>query len=747
MKKYPTILIKLIFILVALNPFQTNAKEAVSGYDFWLGFFNNNVSNEPNDLVLFITADETTKGTVSLPLLNWSEDFTASPGTPAMVKVPVNLANNTVSGQIGNRGIRVNAVGKVSVFAINSSQYTTDGTIILPTQFLHNEYFMVSYQGYYQGNGNLPNELLIIGTENNSIIEITPSVETENGHPAKIPFQIRLNEGQSYLLRPKGPDLTGTEIKGLDCKNFAVFAGSKGSHIPFDCSAVDHLFHQMLPNKHLGRRYLLGNLNGDFSFRIVATQNNTTVNISGMPSVTLNRGEFHTVHNRKLSLSIDANRPVLVAQFLQGTMCSNGGDPAMLVVPPIENLYTKASYVVPQVFNMEKHFVQIITKSQHVNRLRLNGNPIGNGFVQVNGASGYSFRTIEVQPGAVNIASDSGFVAIAFGIGWANSYLFTVGFKEEITLDVKIDKQLCIGAQANFYCSLDGPVYSWSWDFGDNNNKEGKNVMHHYHKEGTYMVTLTIDLDGECPIIYRDKVKVYPFPVLNLPKKVEVCGDHEINLRALEPNLHYNWSTGENTREIKAGNTGLYILEATNGVCYTTDTVSVLRTPYPHVVEISPDTTIFINNSAYLYASGGNAFKWSPSTSLSCTDCPNPIASPKHTTTYIVQVYDGTGCMALDSVIVKVDADLKVFVPNIFSPNNDGQNDILYVRGKGIKNLKFFVYNRWGEKVFESNHEDNGWDGTHRGAPLQPAVFVYFLDAILQSGERVIKKGDVTLVR
>jgi gliding motility-associated-like protein len=188
-------------------------------------------------------------------------------------------------------------------------------------------------------------------------------------------------------------------------------------------------------------------------------------------------------------------------------------------------------------------------------------------------------------------------------------------------------------------------------------------------------------------------------------------------------------------------------LQASNNTCTSTDTVKVNITPYPHIVEISSDTTIFINTSAHLYVSGGSTFQWSPPYSISCTDCPDPEVSPSLTTTYKVRIYDQDGCMALDSVRVKVDMDLKVFVPNIFSPNNDGQNDMLFVNGKGIKSVKFFIYNRWGEKVFESMTIEQGWDGTFKGNPLPPSVFVYYLDAIMESGERIVRKGDITLIK
>ncbi|HZG00683.1 MAG TPA: gliding motility-associated C-terminal domain-containing protein, partial [Chitinophagales bacterium] len=86
-------------------------------------------------------------------------------------------------------------------------------------------------------------------------------------------------------------------------------------------------------------------------------------------------------------------------------------------------------------------------------------------------------------------------------------------------------------------------------------------------------------------------------------------------------------------------------------------------------------------------------------------------------------------------------------VPNAFSPNGDGQNDILYVRGYNVQTMLFKVFNRWGEKVFETNDLNIGWNGTYKSEQQEMDVFAWTLDAVLISGEIVERKGNVTLVR
>jgi gliding motility-associated-like protein len=88
-----------------------------------------------------------------------------------------------------------------------------------------------------------------------------------------------------------------------------------------------------------------------------------------------------------------------------------------------------------------------------------------------------------------------------------------------------------------------------------------------------------------------------------------------------------------------------------------------------------------------------------------------------------------------------------VFVPNAFTPNHDNENDVLYVRGGIVKEILFRIYNRWGEKVFESTSLDNGWDGTFKGELLPPDVYDYYLLVECVGGLKNQLQGNVTLIR
>jgi gliding motility-associated-like protein len=118
---------------------------------------------------------------------------------------------------------------------------------------------------------------------------------------------------------------------------------------------------------------------------------------------------------------------------------------------------------------------------------------------------------------------------------------------------------------------------------------------------------------------------------------------------------------------------------------------------------------------------------------------------------YVVTVTDSNNCIVSDSVRIYASTEdcfpPHIYVPNIFSPNGDGNNDILYAYGHGIETLSLIIYNRWGEKVFETTDILIGWDGTYNGNKLDPAVFVYYLKAELSNGEIINQSGNISLVK
>jgi gliding motility-associated-like protein len=193
------------------------------------------------------------------------------------------------------------------------------------------------------------------------------------------------------------------------------------------------------------------------------------------------------------------------------------------------------------------------------------------------------------------------------------------------------------------------------------------------------------------------------------------------------------------------------------GCFTTTDTVMVSVFPLP-TVNLGPDITISAGTTDLQlnaqYSTDVLALLWSPASGLSCTTCPNPIAAPKITTTYTLSVTNNGGCTSSDAMTVfVVCTNENIFMPNTFSPNGDGMNDIYYPRGRGINTIRGLrIFTRWGQMVyskanFNANDPSQGWDGTFRGSQLPPDVYVYTLELVCENQTIITLKGDITLVR
>lgn len=241
-----------------------------------------------------------------------------------------------------------------------------------------------------------------------------------------------------------------------------------------------------------------------------------------------------------------------------------------------------------------------------------------------------------------------------------------------------------------------------------------------------------------------------------------ICRNAKVQL-SVSGGKQYQWTPSDGLDDNKSSTpvaspqyTIRYKVVSIEGRCIPdTDYVQVTVHPLPDVTATG-STTIIAGHSAPISATGNliKRFKWEPGESLNCDDCPDPTASPKRTTEYIVKVYTDFGCVDSDKVRIIVLCDKsQLFIPNTFTPNGDGQNDVFYPRGTGLDNIKSFrIFNRWGEVVYQNsnfklNDASTAWDGTYKGNILPPDVFMYILEAYCEDGEVMTIKGDISIVR
>lgn len=190
--------------------------------------------------------------------------------------------------------------------------------------------------------------------------------------------------------------------------------------------------------------------------------------------------------------------------------------------------------------------------------------------------------------------------------------------------------------------------------------------------------------------------------------------------------------------------------------CQLDSTVQLEAAIIP-VLDLGADTSLLLGDSLLLrpeVAIGAEQYAWQPVEGLSCPDCPNPWAYIFHSMGYTLTVTSEDNCTTTDSIFVEVIPRRRVYVPNAFSPNGDGINDLLTVfsGGEAIQVKSFNIFSRWGEHLFElndfsPNNPGIGWDGTFRGKEMQAAIFAWTAEVVFLDEQVVLLKGDAMLVR
>lgn len=238
---------------------------------------------------------------------------------------------------------------------------------------------------------------------------------------------------------------------------------------------------------------------------------------------------------------------------------------------------------------------------------------------------------------------------------------------------------------------------------------------------------------------------------------VEICRYDSIQIGAsLVESQIYSWTSTTGISNSNSPNpmaspdsTITYLLTVTNNYnCPSiTDEVTITVHQLPEA-NAGLDDSITTNNSTQLVATGGIQYTWSPNVGLSNAGIYNPIAAPITTTQYIVEVIDIYGCIQTDTVNIIV-IKPSFWIPTAFTPDGDLHNDILYVRGDGINNFNFTIYDSWGHLIFRSENLSSGWDGNYMntGEQAVKGAYVYHISGETSDGTVIDEKGLVNLIR
>ncbi len=264
--------------------------------------------------------------------------------------------------------------------------------------------------------------------------------------------------------------------------------------------------------------------------------------------------------------------------------------------------------------------------------------------------------------------------------------------------------------------------------------------------------------DTSITITTSDQIKIN-IKTTNVPCSNVCIAEATANVTGGTPPYNYYWSndrTGKTTNGLCNGNYDVTVSDA--NLCQMTGSFVIKDSSlFPKIIITAIPDSIHPGQSSNISLRTQNSelpasykIKWSPADGLSSTTLANIKASPTKTTRYYVIITDNLGCTYRDSIDIKVFNVIcdqpYIFIPNAFTPDAN-VNNILYVRSSVVVKIHFEIYDRWGEKVFETNDISRGWDGTYKGRKCNPGVFDYYIEATCLDNEIYKHKGNITLIR
>ncbi len=603
-------------------------RKSTEGNDFWFGFMEgrNYQVGHYNEITL------TSSNTCSYKIFignSTTPAFTGvvTPNVPLKVTVNWLLVEATGSETIQNKAIHLVSDKPLNVYALNWSDSSSEVALIFPTTSLGSEYYAMCYTPHINGNGinsgsGRNSEFLIVASEDNTKVNITPTKVTDQGKPANTIFTITLNKGEVYQVQsenlpvPKYPgqgDLTGTYI--TSDKPIAVFSGSLSTTVPGDAnvSAWDHLYEQMPPIQSWGRKFIAVPLKTrhEDTYRILAASDNTTIRIGSKTPIELNKGQYYEFSLLYTEPSlIDSDKPILLAQYsnsnsVDATWTNKDGDPFMVIVSPVNQTREKVAFVAydsPKINS--KFFINIIVKDDAIANIMLDNVAVT--FTSIAG-TGYSYAQVALVKGNHYIESTvagKGFIAYVYGFGGVEAYGYGVGFNLDVVLDLgsnintSIDKLLirCDGSSP-LSLNAGNAFSSYLWSTGETTSTiQATNP-------GWYNVQVST-ADG-CKL--KDSVQVQVNkPNLNIGNDTTLCNPATLNLDAGKTDqfTSYSWTTpigNSNKQALVASVQGKYSVLGINKYgCKSSDSIVVSTVNKPVISLAKLDTLICGKTNALL---------------------------------------------------------------------------------------------------------------------------------------------------
>ena len=585
------------------------------GKTFWLSYLVNHF--RVPTLTLNVSAEEACEGTVSNPRTGWSTSFTVGAHSVTTVTIPVEQAYQGISSplvvEIGDYGLLVETTDSVSLYAANYNVSSFDVTDVLPIDALSDEYVLQTYTPMMNA------EFVVVATQDNTVIDITPSRALRGNHPANHTFSVTLQAGQTYLgLSQYGGalgDLSGTLVKSHDNKPIAVFNGNVCALVPTDNSYTDHLVEQAIGIKYWGKSFAITSTESqNFDvLRVTALHSNTEVRKNGTLLTTLSAYQTYEFQlaGSEGSCYLETSKPAGVYLYIAGAMHGNPqerSDPSMIWIPPTEQKLSEITFATFNSPGISDHYVNIVIPASSIPEVMLDGMAIGGQFTLLNGSSDYAYVRKHIANGTHTLQCEGGFIAHCYGLGFHESYGYAAGsravpLKEQLfvngilTTDLPPDTKFCPYEPINFSTLVNYPCDSVVWNFGDNTPTVNATAAEHaYPEAGVYTVTATLYITSNgtvfCSNLYA-RIKVVDGPTIFYYDTVcrgTVYADYGFEVTA-EENGHFSYTRTVEIAGQYCDSTFVLELEVLDNYLVIEDTVCFPYTYTEYGFHFIPEST------------------------------------------------------------------------------------------------------------------------------------------------------------
>ncbi|MEZ4777732.1 MAG: gliding motility-associated C-terminal domain-containing protein [Bacteroidia bacterium] len=695
------------------------------------------------------------------------------------------------------KGLHITATTPITAYYRIAATNHADDYNLRGKQALGKEFFIPGQTQFINVQG--ASFFDMVATQNQTTIQITPASNIQN-HVAGVPFSIVLNRGETFSCRESGTNLAGNLVGSyiLADKPIAVTVSDDALSLGTG-SGNDLSGDQIIPVKSLGTDYIVmkGEANVERVY-LTATEDLTVVNIQGKSPINLSRGQTSVVDLSLNATAITSTLPIYVWH-----QSGAGDEPGGTIIPPITCTGTRVvKFVRPFSDNF---FFYLLTRAGNEDNFRLNGasNILASSFSPVPGTNGqWMAGRIEAlgslvtstnqidntsgvfHMGMINVdigkqasyAYFSNYSPLALGeeiffckgdsvvlnAGAENSnFLWSTGDMTqqivvsqpgkywvnadfegcplsdtirvgEISPEINLGPDTTICAEDGLTLNLNIPGATYLW------NDSLRTPFRTITTAGTYW--LTVNQQG-CLVSDTLIVQVQPLPPLDLGPDITLCGGQSVTLNASAAFATYRWQNGNTSAQQLVSTAGTYHVVRMLAGCNQRDTVEVSVSSL--TVPNGLDTTLCQGDSLRVdVTTSGADYLWEDGSE-------EPVRIITEPGRYFVQISDNCESAQTDFFVGVTDCECFVFIPNVFTPNEDGINDDFRPRVIcPLESYGLVIFDRWGKKVFESQSPQDYWTGSIGSRPAPAGVYYWAIQFRKAGGATTqVTRGNITLMR